>query len=105
MQFSIGEPLLAILDCQPITVKPTGFRQKGSDVHTTPRLSGIEDFQKDHESLPGQHLLCLLGIFLAGSSLPLKDQCAREMARVPPQGFPEAPDELMADALHLVWPH
>jgi len=41
-QLSKGELLLTMLDCQPVTVKPTGFRQEGPDVHTTLRLSEIE---------------------------------------------------------------
>jgi len=46
-----------------------------------------------------------LGIFLVGSPLPPKDKCAGEMARVPPQGFSKASDELMADALRFLGPH
>src|SRR5713101_2946161 len=64
-----------------------------------------EPFQKNCESLLDQHLPCLLGIFLVGSPLPPKDQCAGEMARVPPQGLPKASDELMADALCFYGPH
>src|SRR6266496_6755338 len=64
-----------------------------------------ERFQKNRESLLDQHLPCLLGIFLIGSSSSPKDQCAGEMARVPPQGFPKPSDELMADAHRLFGPH
>jgi len=40
-QLIIGKLLLTILDCQSVTVESTSFRQKGPDVHTTPRLSEI----------------------------------------------------------------
>src|SRR5258706_9694251 len=32
-QRSIGKLLLTILDCRPVTMKPTGFRQEGTNVH------------------------------------------------------------------------
>jgi len=41
VQFRVSELLLTILDCQSVTVESTSFRQKGPDVHTTPRLSEI----------------------------------------------------------------
>ncbi len=41
VQFRVRELLLTILDCQPVTVESTSFRQKGPDVRTTPRLSEI----------------------------------------------------------------
>src|SRR6266480_86461 len=64
-----------------------------------------EPFQKNCESLLDQHLPCLLGIFLIGSALPPKDQCAGEMPRVPPQCFPKPSDKPKADALRLFGPH
>src|SRR5260370_16386889 len=40
-QLSIGELLLTILDCQPVTMKPTGFRQEGTNVHNN--ISPLRD--------------------------------------------------------------
>ena len=42
VQLSIGELLLTMLDCQSVTLEPAGLRQKGSDVHTTPRFRKLE---------------------------------------------------------------
>src|SRR5713226_7074945 len=73
--------------------------------HPLSRSRSTERFQKNRESLLDQHLPCLSGIFLIGSPLPPKYQCAGEMARVPPQDFPKPSDKLMADALRFYGPH
>src|SRR5215472_13824230 len=40
-QLSIGKLLLTILYCQPVTMKPTGFRQEGTNVHSN--ISPLRD--------------------------------------------------------------
>ncbi len=73
--------------------------------HILSRSSSADRLQEDYVTLPAKRLLCPSGIFLAGPPLSPKDQRAGEMARIPSESFPQAPDDLMADELHLFGPH